>query len=117
MEIGVDCVEISRFSDILSDYAFQKKVFTREEIEYCSSKKNSAQHFAVRFAGKEAIIKALSNYNIKVQLNQIEILNDSKGQPYVNLLNSEIPRKCIKISLSHSNNLAIGLVIIQDFPR
>ena len=55
--IGVDCVDISRFEDLKAH--FIKKVYTRKEIKYCRSKMAPAQHFAGRFAGKEAVIKAM----------------------------------------------------------
>lgn len=113
MEIGIDCIEISRIDrEVLSNTAFLERIFTPDEIRYCSSKAKPSQHFAVRFAGKEALIKALSHYNIRVPLNQIEILNDTKGIPFARILDKNCTDFEIKISLSHSGEMAIAFVII-----
>ncbi|KKP36915.1 MAG: Holo-[acyl-carrier-protein] synthase [Candidatus Peregrinibacteria bacterium GW2011_GWA2_33_10] len=112
MEIGVDCIPISRFKNIEKNKNLLKKIFTEKEMEYCLKRKPSKQHFAVRFAAKEAILKALYPLNIILPLNQIEILNQEKtGQPYVNIKN--LPKKLnIKLSLSHAGNMAIAHALI-----
>ena len=85
VSIGIDCEDIARFKGINSREAFMKKIFTENEIGYCIKKPNPAQHFAARFAGKEAIVKALSSAGKKISIKQIEILNDDSGVPVVNL--------------------------------
>jgi holo-[acyl-carrier protein] synthase len=90
-----------------------KKIFTEKEIEYCENKLKSAQHFAARFAAKEAVVKALSGHGVKINLNKVEILNDEYGIPYVNLFYSNSRYFDIKISLTHSNELTIAFVIIN----
>ena len=102
LEIGIDCVDFSEFKkDVYSNDNIIKKVFTDNEISYCEKKLNACQHFAVRFAAKEAVVKAFSCYNIKVLLNQIEILNEKNGIPFVKILNNNVGKYDIKISLSH----------------
>lgn len=112
MEIGIDCVDISRFED--SNYLIKnlKKIFTEKEISYCQKKENTAQHYAARFAAKEAVIKALSEYQIKPYYNQIEILNNKDGKPIVNILN-ENNKFDIKVSLSHSRTTAVAIALIS----
>ena len=117
MEIGVDCVDIARFSDILNDEKLLHKIFTAREIEYCKAKKPFSQHFAARFAGKEALIKALSHYNIQIPLNQIEIINNQHGSPFVRILDDKYKSFEMKISLSHSKEIAIACVIVSDKKR
>ena len=113
MEIGIDCVEISRFkNDILSKKNILNKIFTEKEIEYCENKEKKSQHYAVRFAGKEAVVKALNSYGVKVSLKNIEILKKENGSPYVRILNNNENDFDIKISLSHSNETAIAVVLI-----
>ena len=112
--IGVDCVDIARFSDIINDEKLLHKIFTAREIEYCKGKKPFSQHFAARFAGKEAVIKALSHYNIRISLNQIEISNNKNGSPFVKILNDEYESFEIKISLSHSKEIAMAMVAVID---
>jgi holo-[acyl-carrier protein] synthase len=113
--IGVDCENISRFEKIKfkDNPSFYKKIFTAKEIKYCLSKKNPYPHFAVRFSAKEAIIKALPSSE-KVLLNQVEILNDAGGKPFVNFKkdNFIFEEKDVRISLSHSKDLAVAFAII-----
>lgn len=114
MEIGVDCVEIHRFEEITNNKKLLYKIFTEKEIQYCKSKTPSPQHFAVRFAGKEALLKALSPYNIQIPLNQIEILNNKGGSPFIKIFNDQYKYLEMKISLSHSKETAIAFVIVSD---
>ena len=88
------------------------RIFTEKEISYCEKMENPAQHYAVRFAGKEAVKKALTDYKMDVNLNQIEILNNINGKPFVNILNESKNILEIKVSLSHSKTTAIALAII-----
>ena len=60
MKIGLDLIEIQRIRDALERYPrFRERCFTAAEREYCDSRANPAQHYAARFAGKEAVGKAL----------------------------------------------------------
>ena len=83
MEIGVDCVDINRFTGQGTD--FFKKIFTEKEIIYCENKGKPLQHYAGKFAGKEAVIKALHPFGVSLDVGKIEILNDEFGRPVVNL--------------------------------
>lgn len=113
MEIGVDCIEIKRFVQFENNELVLAKIFTDNEVEYCKKKKRTSQHLAVRFAGKEAVIKAISQYGIQLSLKQIEILNDASGIPRVILPEEYHNTYKVKISLSHSDELAIAFVIID----
>ncbi len=114
MEIGIDSVDISRFKKLEKNPSFLKKVFTEKEIKYCQSKNPSTQHFAVRFAAKEAVIKALSPLKIKPAFTDIEILNKGDQRPFV-IFNPKFNKKLdIKISLTHSKNLAIAMAIVDS---
>ena len=116
MHIGVDIEDISRFKDksIENDGTFLTRVYTQNELEYCFRNKNSAQHLAVRFCAKEAVIKAISNiYEKTLPLNKIEILNHSNGSPYVNILENELKNYRFEISLSHEKQKAIAFVIVS----
>lgn len=113
MEIGVDCIEIKRFLKFENDDQFLSEIFTDKEIDYCREKRNSCQHYAVRFAGKESVIKAMSHYGIRLAPNQIEILNDITGIPYVILHSEHCDQYSVKISLSHSDEMALAFVIVE----
>lgn len=101
MKIGTDIVEISRMEKSLESEHFKTKVFTQNEIAHCKR----AESFAGLFAGKEAYLKALG-IGIDRTLNEIEILHDEKGKPYLNgVENSDI-------SISHDGDYAIATVIL-----
>ena len=96
---------------------FCERVYTEKEREYCESKKmQKYQHYAARFSAKEAVFKAVSDeLENKFQINwkDIEILNDEKGRPYVNILNNKIQNiEDIDISLSHCKEYAIANVVV-----
>lgn len=118
IRIGTDIIEISRIKKSIedTDNKFIERIYTNKEIEYCESKKSQKyQHYAVRFAGKEAVFKAISSTlknKFEIDWKDIEILNDSSGRPYVNILKSKISEKInIDISLSHCKEYAVANVI------
>ena len=61
MRVGLDVIEIGRIRRALERPGFRERCFTAAEREYCDSKANPAQHYAARFAGKEAVGKALGS--------------------------------------------------------
>lgn len=111
---GCDIVRIDRFLPLLSNTSFLDKCFTRHEQMYCFHKASPAQHFAARFAGKEAIIKALSGYRIRFGIGQIEIRNHESGKPYVEFHGNAVspiplPKTfSVDISLSHDGDYAMA---------
>ena len=108
MKIGVDIVEVKRINRLIKDDHFLKRVYTPEEIRYCSGKKNSAQHFAVRFSAKEAIWKALGAANLS--LRDIGVCNLPGGKPEARIRGRK--RKNIDISLSHTEAYAVAVAIV-----
>ena len=90
---GTDIIEIDRIKEDIEHIgkAFIDRIFTEKEIQYCESKKSQKyQHYAARFAAKEAVFKAISEClenKYQISLKDIEIINDSNGRPYVNLIN------------------------------
>ena len=115
LEVGIDCVDIARFDEeAISNRKFLEKIFSKDEIQYCKGRAKPSQHFAARFAGKEAIIKALCHHDIKIPANQIEILNNRDGIPFVRILNEKCKDFEIKISLSHSDEIAMVVAIVYE---
>ena len=116
---GTDIIEISRVKESIesTNKKFCERVYTEKEREYCESKRmQEYQHYAARFSAKEAVFKAVSDeLENKFQINwrDIEILNDEKGRPYVNILNNKIQNiGDIDISLSHCKEYAIANVVV-----
>lgn len=115
--IGVDIEDISRFLDYKSpaDSHFLNKIFTGTELDYCFSKENPAPHLAVRFAAKEALIKALGSLGVlKIRHTDIEICNDKNGVPVINFNNDSPHQYTSKVSLSHNKEHAVAFVIIVE---
>jgi len=118
---GVDIIEISRIkSAIERDDKFINKIFTVNEIKYCESKAKKAQHYAARFASKEAFFKAIgTGWRNGMSWTDIDINNDSLGKPEIKLSGetllffNKLKLKSISLSISHSKEYAVGFVIIE----
>lgn len=115
---GTDIIEIDRVKRLIDDLKDERinKIFTQNEINYCESKKNMKyQHYAARFASKEAIFKAISNRlsnKFELSWNDVEVLNDENGRPSVKFIDKEIIGiKNIEISISHCREFAVAMVI------
>lgn len=105
-KIGVDIVKVKRIEEaIKKNEKFKEKVFTINEIKYCEQRKNKYESFAARFAAKEAYIKASSQ---TLGFNEIEILNDNTGKPYIYINNEKVNGD---LSLSHTDENAIATYI------
>jgi holo-[acyl-carrier protein] synthase len=118
---GVDIVEIFRMRDAIDKWgdSFLKKIFTDKEIEYSNSKRFSCQHFAARFAAKEAVVKAFGQpKKFPIRWTEIEVLNDDEGKPAIRFHNDALRLKKKKrigdviLSMSHSKNYAVANVIL-----
>ena len=118
--VGIDIVEIDRIKSSIEKYneKFTNKLFTANEINYCSKKPNLEQHYAVRFAAKEAFSKSIgTGLTGDFRWHEIEILNNNLGEPFINLLgNLKEKYKNFKfhISLSHSKTSAVAVVIFEE---
>lgn len=117
---GTDVIEVKRIKEAIEENkAFLDKVFTHKEIEYCNKKNKevSYRHFAGRFAAKEAIYKAISkiieNREESISWNNIEILNDKKGRPYVEFKTIKKINFDIDISISHCNDTAVAMAVVN----
>ncbi len=115
---GTDIVKTSRIKELLEkDIKFREKVFTEKEIEYCEVKNDiqKVNHYAGRFAAKEAIYKAIPNSkNVIKTWKSIEIIGE-KGmylKPKVFINGKECNN--IDLSISHENEYAIAMCIYQD---
>jgi holo-[acyl-carrier protein] synthase len=119
--IGMDMIEVDRVAEKISkESGFRELVFTRKEILYCEKKKNKFEHYAARFAAKEAFLKAAGTGWINgTAFNEIEILNDESGKPELVLL-GETARWMLQrgnsrfqVSMSHLKTMASAVVIIE----
>src|SRR3990172_13369006 len=86
--IGTDIIECLRIAQMIERHGdlFINRVYTPHEIPYCQSRKLATQHYAARWAGKEAVLKALgTGWRKGISWRDIEIRNDPGGRPTVAL--------------------------------
>ena len=117
---GTDIIETSRIKDSIENLgdAFKNKIYTEKEIEYCENRKNvKYQHYAGRFAAKEAIFKAVSDLlgnKFEISWKDAEVINDKNGRPKITFIykNLEDKIESIDISISHCKEYAVSSVVI-----
>ena len=115
--VGTDIIEVERIKNAIeNNEKFVETVFTEKEIQYCESKKiTKYEHYSARFAAKEAIFKAISNYlndKYSISWKNVEIQNDENGRPYINFIDIDIKIKNVDISLSHIKDYAIASAVV-----
>ena len=114
--IGIDSVDKIRVSEIFSKYGerFQEKILShdeRKEIVMKLTDSSKIRYLSNNFAGKEALSKVLGlGISEGISLKEIEILRNSKGKPYINLLGRT---KEIAMSLN-IQKLMISITDTQD---
>lgn len=115
---GTDIIEISRIKTSIEELQnkFINRIYTTNEIKYCESKHSAKyQHYAARFAAKEAVFKAVSNYlngKYNIEWKNIELVNDENGRPRINFINIEIKELLqIDVSISHCKEYAVASVV------
>jgi holo-[acyl-carrier protein] synthase len=118
MRIGVDLIEIERVRRALERYpGFRDRCFTLDEQAYCDSRANPAQHYAARFAAKEAVGKALGS-GVLFTWREVEI----RGRPRPGVALSgrtkawadRLGAGTIDLSMSHSRGLATAVCLVSD---
>jgi holo-[acyl-carrier protein] synthase len=118
--IGVDLVKIDRINKAGRNHSgFLERVFTDREREYCGRQKFSAQHYAGRFAAKEAVLKAIgTGWSAGVKWTDIEVLHGEGGGPIVNvsgrvkdLMDLKGVRQ-ILLSYSHDEGYAVAQAVL-----
>ena len=119
--VGIDLIEVERVAEKISKKSgFRELVFSGAEIDYCESKANKFEHYAARFAAKEAFFKALgTGWKNGTAFNEIEITNDVTGKPLISFIGetagslAKMNLGKISVSLSHLKTMASAVVIIE----
>jgi holo-[acyl-carrier protein] synthase len=118
--IGMDMVDIARIKASLERFgeSFVSKLFTEHEIAYCGAKALPAQHFAARFAAKEAFSKAIATgWAGTFQWKDVEVVNDESGKPSFRLYGAtaaQFGTRSIFLSLTHTETSAAAFVVIEE---
>jgi holo-[acyl-carrier protein] synthase len=121
LSVGVDIIEISRIARTLESFGerFLRRVYTPAEVAYCRGR---VPELAARFAAKEAISKALGTGLVGITWSEMEVLADRRGKPTVSLSGRARSRAETihlnqwAVSLSHSDDLAIAMVVATYTP-
>ncbi len=110
---GIDIVKIRRIKEATERWGerFLSRVFTEDELRYCLSKKSCHESLAVRFAAKEAFIKALGK---RIDLRLIEVKNEPSGRPYLNIKSPVANGRRFHLSLSHDDEYAVAVVVMEE---
>jgi holo-[acyl-carrier protein] synthase len=119
--IGTDIIETGRMEAKLNqDHGLKEILFTISEISYCESMRFPHQHFAARFAAKEAFFKALgTGWRYGMKYSEIEIVRDDLGNPFIRtygLVSSELAKReisLVHLTLSHTKQYATAFVILE----
>ncbi|MCC6466326.1 MAG: holo-ACP synthase [Planctomycetes bacterium] len=121
--IGTDIVEVARIKRMLDDKRelFLSRVYTANEIAYCTARARPEQHFAARFAAKEAFLKALgTGWAQGAGFTDAEVANDPQGRPALAItgrakeLLDGLGPSFLWVSLSHTNDYATATVVIES---
>ena len=116
MRVGVDLIEIERIRKALARHgdSFKQRCFTEAEIAYCDSKPNPPQHYAGRFAAKEAVGKAIGS-GVYFTWKEIEVRGRPKPGVYLSGRTAEWAEKRgithIELSMTHSRELAAAVAL------
>jgi holo-[acyl-carrier protein] synthase len=115
----VECLRIARMIELHGEL-FISRVYTDAEIEYCSTRKAATQHYAGRWAAKEAVLKALgTGWRRGISWRDIEVLNDRHGAPIVALHGGarDVCEKAgirqMHLSISHCRSHAVAYAIAE----
>lgn len=121
VDTGVDIISIETFRKAVNRRGkrFLNRIFTKVELSYCNKKVNRIQHLAARFAGKEAICKALKlNWQKGLSWKEIEIINNRRGEPGARL-KGQAKEKAkylktgeVSLSMSHCEGYAVAMAVI-----
>jgi len=118
--IGTDITECLRIAQMIERHGelFIDRVYTPEETGYCRSRKQATQHFAGRWAAKEAVLKALgTGWRRGITWHDVEVRNEAGGQPVIVLTGGarEVARQLgialVHISISHSRSHAVAFAV------
>ena len=121
--IGVDIVEIEklRLAMMRRGERLRNRAFTPAEVRYCEERAHQYQHYAARFAAKEAVFKAIgSGWRNGVGWHDVEVLNELSGKPILRLngktleLANALGARNYWLSLTHTDNYAVAQVVLES---
>ena len=118
--IGTDIIECERIGHMVEKHGehFMNRVFTEDEVRYCTGRRNNDQHFAGRWAAKEAVLKALgTGWIAGITWQDVEIANEPSGRPIIRLhggaaeIAKEREIREVQISITHCQAYAVAFAV------
>jgi holo-[acyl-carrier protein] synthase len=123
--IGTDIVECPRIGKMIEQHGelFLRRIYTEREIRYCQARKHAIEHFAGRWAAKEAILKAMgTGRSLGIAWTHVEVRNGQDGRPRVMVCGAarEVARERgigeILVSISHCRTYATAYALAMGRP-
>jgi holo-[acyl-carrier protein] synthase len=120
--IGTDLIEVERVADKMEKkQGFKELVFSADEIIYCEARTYKYEHYAARFAAKEAFLKAIgTGWRNGTAFNEIEMYHDEEGKPEMRFHGltaktiADLKLGKIFVSISHLKTMACAMVVIES---
>ncbi len=111
---GIDIIEVQRIQKAIERWgeSFLRHVFTEDEIAYANKQRFPQQHYAGRFAAKEAVLKAFGE-NAHINWKDIKIMNQKNGRPVCVFCEKDCSQT-ILVSISHTENYAVASALITE---
>jgi holo-[acyl-carrier protein] synthase len=115
VKVGVDLIEIERVRRALERPGFRERCFTAAERAYCDARANPAESYAARFAGKEAVGKALG-CGVRFTWKEVEIVGRPKPRVRISGRTAAFAKRvgagAIDLSMTHSRDLAAAICVV-----
>ena len=126
--IGIDTIEVPRIAETIRTYGdqFILRIFSEEEISYCARRPHAAEHYAARFAAKEAYAKAIGTGVRRGFIwKEVSVGKLFSGQPFLRLSERMHARAesiaganfRLSVSITHTRSIAEAIVTIEQFSR
>ena len=120
--IGTDIIEIKRVEKLVArGRQYLETIFTENEMDYCEVRARKQEHYAARYAAKEAVLKALgTGWRGGLAYSDIEIIHEESGRPVISVRGDvrkffdQHQIRNTSISLSHTKEIAIAVVILEN---
>ncbi len=119
--LGIDITDQKRIEESIAQFgeSFLQRILTKQEIASCARYRFPVEHYAGKFAVKEALMKAMGTGLKQVTFQEIEVLNRDSGAPYLvtsgkaEQILHELGATQLHVSISHDAHLAVAVVVVE----
>lgn len=118
--LGTDIVEVKRFNKYVKNQKLLDRFYNKAEQDEFSSEQKASEHYASRFAVKEAFAKAMGTGLVGFEFSEVYTIKDSLGKPEIKvegkareILDKNCPNSILHVSISHEKEYAVAYVVIE----